>query len=64
MGGYWVNMWGKRAAQRNNNKTPGSSKAYQQARNLQMHFKNAHGNDHTQYMCTADDEVTSLHIAS
>ena len=64
LGGYWVNTWGKRAAQRNNNKTPGLSKAYQQARNLQMHFKNAYGKiDHTQYMCTAD-EVTSLHIAS
>ena len=36
VGGYWVNNWGKVYAKRAINKTVGSSKAYQQARNLQL----------------------------
>ena len=69
-GGYWINIWGKVGAKRANNQAAGSSKAYQQARNLQLHFQKAHGKiDHTQYThmynaCTADDEVTSLHVAT
>ena len=52
-------------AKRVNYQVAGSSKAYQQARSLQLHFQKAHGKiDHAQYThtynaCTVD-EVTSL----
>ena len=68
-GGYWINIWGKGAADREDNQAAGSSKAYQQARNLsytsatpQLHLQRAHGKIyHT--LCAAD-EVTSLHARS
>ena len=37
-GGYWVNIWGKVGAKQATNQAAGSSKAYQQARSLQLHF--------------------------
>ena len=49
-GGYWINIWGKVGTKQATNRAAGSSKAYQQARNLQLHFQKAHGKiDHTQY---------------
>ena len=41
---------GKVGAKRASDRTVAFSKVYQQARNLQLHFRNAHGKiDHTQY---------------
>ena len=39
----WIAAWGKVAAKRRNNWAAVSSKFYQQAKNLQLHFRKAHG---------------------
>ena len=61
-GGYWVDIWGKVGAKRDSNRAAGSSKAYQLARKLQLHFRKTScvKIDHKQYtyVYIADDEMT------
>ena len=58
-GGYWVNICGKRAADRNDNVC--SSKTYQQVRNLQFHFWKANGKiDH--FLILLEDHLLVLVI--
>ena len=61
-GGYWVNSWGKVGAGQATNQAAGSSKAYQQARSLQLHFQKVHGKiGHTVHIRTMHVQLMKWH---